>query len=257
MKLLIGCSLAALIASACTTTLASTNASPRTIIVNGEATVERMPDRFAIFATFRTRNSDKAAGLAELSAQAARVRDRAPGLEGLKDLRLEASSVKLAAIQDSDCVNKQGYGDDSGCPVTGRVGSLSFRVEGSPAAKAGQMLSLLSELGAEEVEIQSYSLGDPKKAEADVLAAAVADAREKAEAIAASSGARLGSLIKVQYGAGFEGDRFGGPAPAVLLESPAPQQVVTQQSVRPATNLDIAPGPITLNAKVVASFALE
>lgn len=244
---------AAIAASACATS--APTASLRVITVNGSASIELMPDRFTITATFRNRNPNQASGLAELSAQAVLVRDAAPALQGLKDIRIETTDVKLAAVQDAACMRNSDSDGSASCPVIGRVATIGFTVTGSPAARGGQLLSLLSQLGAETVEMQSYSLADPEAGHAKVLAAAVADARAKAQAIADAAGTRLGALQRVQYGQGFD-DRYGGLQAAMLMEIQQPQ-LVTRQSVSPVTDLDIAPRPITLDEHVIAAFAVE
>lgn len=228
------------------------------IVVDGSAQLELPVDRFTITAEFRSRNPNQAAGLAELSAALTRARQTASRLEGLQQIKIENSEVSISAVQDGECLEKSGYGADGACPVVGRLASASMTVIASPADRAGPMLSLLSELEAESVSLSGYSLREEADGRRRVLAAAVADARAKAEVMAASSNATLGEVVRIQYGAGFTPTPFGADGiPDFIVEVPQERQVATGQAVRPATGLDLDPRPMRVEARVTVGFAVR
>ncbi len=66
--------------------------------------------------------------------------------------------------------------------------------------KASQLADILSKNGATNVYGPSLQLDTAKKAEDQLTADAIADARKKAEVIAASGGAKLGQVISVAEG---------------------------------------------------------
>lgn len=242
----------ALLVSACTSMNASTT-EPRTIVVDGHATIKVQPDTFSLVGNLVSQNPDQAAGFAEVSDKLAAVRRTLPQLEGLARISIKADEVSIAAIREPDCA--MGGNRDQSCPVIGRIAVIGLQIEGSPASRAGQAISLLSQLGAESVELSGFSLSDPKPSKENAITAAVADARMKAEAIARSAGATITGLAKVQYGRGFGAER--GYADAFSLGgmwNDAPQVTTT---VEPIVNLDLDPSPIEVTEQVVAAFSVQ
>lgn len=228
-----------------------------TVVVDGQASLKFLPDEFLVQASFRTRNANQAEGLAELSRKLTAARGAISTLAGLRTYQFDATEMTLKAVQDTACVQGNRYGSDETCPVTGRFGSIDINITGTPSASAGAAVSILSELGAETVSLSGYSLSNPAEATQKAIEAAVADARSKANAIAAASGKRVSAIVKVQYGSGFTQDQYGGMAMAVLLPDDAPPGVVTQSTTRPITDLTLDPREVTVDAKVIAEFAIE
>lgn len=237
---------------------ASVDAPDSSIVVDGSARLEFVPDQFSVSASFRTRNPDQAAGLVELSDSLIRARSAVTRLAGLEDIQFEASDMELKAVQEAQCLRMSDYDAGGACPITGRFGSIDITITGRPSHLAGNAISILSEVGAESVELGGYVLVDPNRAQRETLEAAVEDARSKAAAIAAASGGQVGDLIKIQYGAGFTADRYAGvenPFSVMVLD--APNQVVTESTVQPATELSLEPRPVVFQTRVVAEFAIQ
>lgn len=236
---------------------ASIESNPSSIVVDGSARLEFVPDEFSVAATFRSRNPDRAAGLAELSESLNRARDSVTRLSGLEEIRFEASDVELKAVQEVECLAMSGYDGGEACPITGRVGSIDITIKGRPSNLAGNAVSILSEAGAESVELRSYVLTDPNQAQREAIEAAVQDARSKAVSIAEASGGQIGDIIRIQYGGGFTADRYGVQNPFSIAQEQAPSQVVTESSVQPATELSLQPRPVVFQTTVVAEFEIR
>lgn len=66
--------------------------------------------------------------------------------------------------------------------------------------RASELANLLTSSGATNVYGPNFSLDDTKKAETDLLQAAVEDAKTKAEILAESSGKKLGDIISINEG---------------------------------------------------------
>lgn len=239
--------------AACSTLPAGTSAT-RTIIVDGEASFRVMPDTFAVRAALVTRNSDQSAGLVELSSRLAQVKDSLPALAGLKHLQINSGDISLMPIYDMACMGRGGYGLDNTCPITGRIGTINLQIQGSPADRAGQVVSLLSQLGAESVELQSFTLSNMKSERDRAIAQAVEDARTKANAIAGAAGAKVMGLERVQFGNGFDSDRGGDNFSVMAVWNEAPPGAGL---LMPTVDLDVTPSPIEVSAKIVASFSVE
>ncbi|VAW05359.1 hypothetical protein MNBD_ALPHA04-552, partial [hydrothermal vent metagenome] len=225
------------------------------IIVDGEATIEVEPELFTLSASIRSRTDKQSAALAEISDKLAVIRDSLPQLEGLTHLTVDASEAVIRPIQDRECLERAGYGDRESCSVTGYFSSVAIKVKGSPANLSGYALSLLSELGAEEVSLKGYAIADIESARKSALDKAVEDARAKAVGIANASGATLVGPIRIQYGEGFgDASAYGSSRPSVMLGL---VEVSASRDVIPETELDLEPQPIKISEKVVAAFEIE
>lgn len=227
----------------------------KTIVVDGEASVEFAPEIFKISGSIRARTDNQAAALADVASMLARVRETLPQLEGLTHLSIETAEAEIVPIYNAGCVEGARYGQEGLCPVEGFFGSIKISATGSPAELSGRALSLLSELGVESVSLGSYSLLDNEKAREEAAAKAMQDARAKAEKIAEAAGATIGAPVKIQFGGGFPEMQYRGQAAAQdYLE----EVVVTgTRVVAPETDLDLGPQPIKFQSKVIAAFALE
>ncbi len=232
------------------------NAQPDQIIVTGEAALEFQPEVFSINAGIRARRENQDEALAEVSERLSEIRETLSLLEGLTHLSIDAAVAEITPIHDAVCLDAADYRMEMQCPIIGYFGALSLRVEGSPAKSSGSALSLLSQLGAESVELQGYSLKDRKQAQENALDAAVKDARQRAEKIASAANASLIGPIRIQYGEGFRDTGYDGGRGT--LNSP-PIIVVTAQkrTVKPNIDLNLDPQPIEIEAKIVAAFEIE
>jgi uncharacterized protein YggE len=242
--------------SACSTLPSAQAVGQRTIVVDGEARLQAKPDTFSVAAKLITTNSDQAAGLAELSAKLDRIRQTLPQLEGLKNIQIDTSDMKLGPIYEPACVRDNQYGSTVTCPVTGRIGEVELQINASPADRAGQFVSLLSQLGADSIELRSFSISDEKAWKEKAVAAAVDDARAKASSIAGAAGATITGLERVQYGGGFDAQSHG-VASAFSITAVYNDELQPSTTVIPTVDLNIAPTPIEVSATVTVAFGLK
>lgn len=235
---------------------ASLPATPakRTVVVDGEATIKVMPDTFLVSASLVTRSPDQSAGLAELSNKLVQVKESLPRLAGLKQLEINSNDIQLVPVYEPMCMRESGYGGNPSCPIAGRMGAIDLVVRGSPADRAGHVVSMLSQLGAETVKLQSFSLSNLKAEQDKAITAAVEDARAKASAIAMAAGSRVTGLEKVQYGRGFDESSSMDSFSIMSVWENAPQ---VGGLIAPTVDLDVTPSPVEVSVKIVASFAVE
>ncbi|NOX93676.1 MAG: SIMPL domain-containing protein [Alphaproteobacteria bacterium] len=228
---------------------------PKQIIVDGRATIEVMPDLFTVTGNIRSRSSSRADVLKDISEKLNVIREKTPSLQGLTHLSIEATEAEFRPILDPDCREKRRYDGAEVCPVTGYFGTVGLTLRGSPADLSGYVLSLISELGAEQVTLSTYTLVDRENAEQEAMENAVANARRKAEKIAASSGSSVLGVIRIQYGEGFSDSErylYGRP----MVSSPA-EELSPLDSYAPETALDLDPQPIRITEKITAAFEIE
>jgi len=86
--------------------------------------------------------------------------------------------------------------------------------------KIGGLLSGVVDRGANNVNGPNFTVDDPQEAREEARAEAIADAKERASAIAQSAGFRVGKLISIHEG-GFYGYDAGGDTANMRFESGA------------------------------------
>ena len=121
---------------------------------------------------------------------------------------------------------------------------LEFSVDN---ALLGRTLAALAAAPVDPEFHLSYALRDPESAKAALLEAAVEDARRKAGILAAAAGAKLGTLLQVDYA-------LSEPA----LETPRmAKAMLARNSVQESLDLDFQPDDIRATDTVTLIWALE
>jgi hypothetical protein len=100
-----------------------------------------------------------------------------------------------------------------------RVNNL-LRINIKDVARLSTLLAAVTDAGANSIQGISFGVEDPSALEASARAAAMADARQKAEALAELAGVELGDVLQIQLSGG------GYPVPSMgsrfALEAAAP-----------------------------------
>ncbi len=226
------------------------------IVVDGEGVVMATPDTFEIRATLYASGKDPAEATASIGRQISNVSGKLPTLEGLSAIEIGSANVSLAPIYDVQCLKTSEYSQRNACPVVGRSGNVRLSISGKPAEIAGNAASLLSELGAAEVEIQGFTLSDLSTKRSDATAAALADAQSKAKRLAQAMGVGLGEPLRVQYGEGLRDNfRYDEESRSYALAAPAP--ALSADRIAPEVALTVSVQPFEVREKVTAAFAIE
>jgi uncharacterized protein YggE len=162
---------------------AVSDATERTISVTGTGIVNVVPDRAVL--TFGVDTSATTAGAA-LSANSAAMRKVLAALRaaGIDTKDLQTSQVSLSPSYDEN--EEKIIGFDASNSVTVIVRTIS---------KAGALIDVAVKAGANQVDGPSLQRSDQGELGRKALAAAMADARANAQAIAAAAGLTLGKVI--------------------------------------------------------------
>lgn len=216
------------------------------IAVNGEAEIEVIPDSFRMSAVIRSRAGGKDSAIQEISSTLNRITVQLPDLEGLGSVTVEPSNVEIQPVYDRECAESR-Y-DDETCPVAGQFAEIFVDIEGAPADVAGNAFSLLSELGADEVEFDEYFLSDPASAEREAEKQAFDNARQKAQRLAAAANVTLLLPIRISSNQGRD---------AFYYDAEEDTVIVTGSRVQPKNILSITPPPITIQREVSVIFEIE
>jgi uncharacterized protein YggE len=159
-----------------------------------------------------------------------------------REMRQVLAALRAAGIRGEDVQTSQisvypSY-SESGSEVVGYEASNSVTAT-VPLAKAGDALQAAVGAGANQVDGPSLTKADTDKLYADALRAAVADARSRAEVLAAAAGVKLGEVVAIE-----EGSEPSGPIPYALDAAASPEQA------------PIEPGKQDIEADVTVSFAI-
>lgn len=208
-------------------TLASSSITPA-IITSGDATVSRKPDLAIVSAGIESDGSTASAAQTDLAAKAARL----------------ISRIKALGVPDSD-LNTTGYWigpvyDPNGRTVSGYRAGEQLQAKWHNVDTVGKALdAIVQEGGATNVSV-GFTLADPKSAQAEARTLAIADARSKAQAMAAAAGVRLGQVIQVSDLASYS--RFPAPASYGAAQSAPTQVPVGELQVQVTVEVDFAIG---------------
>lgn len=209
-------SVAALAAAVLWTALpARAETAPPLITVTGEAAVERAPDMATVSIGVTTLAETAAAALAANSDQMRAVIDRLKAA-GLAEADLQTTGLSVNP-------NWSGYDASSSAQtITGYTAANVLTVDIRALEGLGAVLDAAVSDGANTLNGLVFGLADPRPALDEARRAAVADARAKAELLAAAAGVGLGDIVSITEGGGF-----GGPVPmykATAAEAAVPVQ---------------------------------
>jgi len=131
---------------------------------------------------------------------------------------LKAAGIPAGSIQTSS-VSLSPVTSDQGDAIIGYSASNSVTTTIASLARAGEIVDAAVAAGANQVDGPNLTVSDQASLYQAALKAAVADARDKAQALAAASGLRVGAVSSVQE------DTSNGPitydtAKAAALSTP-------------------------------------
>ncbi len=177
------------VAPSASTLSAGQESVPRTVTVSGSGTANATPDIAYVQLGVQVIESD-----AELAVEESTDRMTAV-MEVIKDMGIDAKDVQTTQYNMSV---QQQY-DREGRPT----GEITYRVSNQVRVKVrdltmiGELLQKALAAGANTVGGVTFSIEDPKALQKQARDLAIADAREKAEQLAAGLGASLGPVRQV------------------------------------------------------------
>jgi uncharacterized protein YggE len=213
---------------------AQSEGDARVIVISGEGTISAPPDLASLRVGVSTQAATAAAALSENSERMAGlmalIAER--GIEA-RDVQTTDFSVQpvYQHLQDGRPPRLSGY-------QVRNIVHLRLR----DLSVLGNILDALVGEGSNTLSGLSFGLADPETAQREAEAAAVADALERAEAMAAAAGLRLGPVLRI--------DASNGSArPRPMMEMAA----------RAADSMDVpvAAGELSVSAQVRVTVELQ
>lgn len=234
-----------------TPAFAAPDDTPR-ISVSATASVQTPPDRATIAYTVHGEGASSDEAVASMVGKRERID---AGLASLH-IAVEAGTSRVAVTEGRGPDCRQNYGtarlSTGACAIQGYAADLTVSLRTAAVMKVGTMVGLLGRLGATDPRLESFSLAAPGEAQRRAIAAALADARAKAEAVAQGTGVKLGALISASNGSGYQ-DIVVTASRAV---APPPPPPVLSVPVAPPIGVALTPQPIQTQAQVTVVYAI-
>ena len=198
------------------------------LTVTGTGSVRTVPDRASFFFGVETQAATARAALTANTAEARRV------VEAIRGAGVAAADLQTSQVSLSPRTNENGTG------IVGYVASTSVTATIRDLARVGAVVDAAVGAGANTLSGPSLTRGDTDALYRQALRAAYADAREKADTLAAASGRTLGRVTAI-----VEGAQGGVPMPLAGRDAVA------------GSTVEIAPGTQSIDASVSVTFALS
>lgn len=249
MRHLIRLSLFALAAGASAAGAAVPEDTPR-IMVSGSGSVFTPPDVAVIAFTVHGEGDTPDAALRVLTAKQRAVE---AGLRGLVEEPAKGGEIALREVRSREC-RANNYGapqlSTGACAVIGHVADLALEIRTRNVARAATAAGLIGRLGGTDPRVSAYLLADPGEAQRRAMAAALTDAKVRAQAIAAGAGVKLGALLSAS-----DGGRIDDPED---IRVTAHRVVAAPPPPPPApVPVDVTPRPIRTEARASVTYRIE
>lgn len=223
-----------------------------TIVVSGSGEAETQPDQFQVGISIEGRGATQVEALRELATAQTRLIEALPRLRGLTDGRVTTGDINVAPNHDPACGTGEYDRDTSDCPIVGYSVGSNLIFTGSPAERAGDAISLASELGAVRARLDDFTLVDMRALQDTANRAAFADAERQARMLADASGRRIVRILRIQDPSARVVDTL-----AQMASEYADVVVTGSRMHSAAVSIAVAPPPVTATARVFVVFEIE
>lgn len=166
--------------------------SERSITVQGQGTVSAKPDLVTLSLGVQTTGKTAMEALALNSKQMGRVIHAIQGA-GIEEKNIQTSGINLYPVYEDRSLVQPGEQRE----IVGYRASNSVSVTVHDIDKAGSVLDVAIEAGANQVGGVNFGLSDTDTIVTDALIAAVKNAQAKAQTIADTLGVQLGAALVV------------------------------------------------------------
>ncbi|SEK44579.1 hypothetical protein SAMN05216382_0424 [Sphingomonas palmae] len=221
------------------------------ISVAGTGSVFTPPDVATVTWTVHGEGPTSDAALTQLNATRRAIDG---GVRSLTTATPKGGNVSIRAVRSRDC-NANSYGppqlDAGACAIVGYVADLSLELRTDQVSKAGTITGLIGRLGARDPRVSSFALADPRAAQARAMAAALADARTRAETIAQGARVTLGPILYASDSGNRDTpDEIEVTGAAMALPAPPPPPP-------PPIDVNVAPAPIETQATARVTYRIN
>lgn len=212
-------------------TLAAAQGVVNQLTVTGEGRVDVVPDMATVTLGVTSVADTAAAALAENSAQVAKV------IENLKTAGIEARDVQTSGLSLNP--NWTNYGTDSQPRIEGYTAQNMVTVRVRALDRLGSVLDAAVKDGANTLNGLTFGLSNPQPVEDAARAAAVKDARRKADVLTGAAAVLLGPVLSITESTGY-----AQPMPMFRADAAS------------APGVPVAGGELTVGASVTIVYGI-
>jgi uncharacterized protein len=156
------------------------------VITSGDATVSKRPDLAYIYVGVEAQAPTAAQAQRDLATLANKLIAKVKGL-GVPDKDINTSGYSVGPM----------YSPDGRAVITGYQAGESLNLKWHNVDNVGTAIdALVQQGGAMRISV-SFGLNDPKAAQAEARSLAIADARDRANAMAKAGGVQLGQVLRI------------------------------------------------------------
>lgn len=214
----------------------------RSVTVNSSETVSVVPDMAEVVYSVRTESGTAADCQQQNTASVAQV------TELLKSLGIEEKSIQTSDFSMRPVYNYSG----NTARITGYEAETVLTVSDLKIEDLGDILSQSVASGINTVQSITYQAGSYDQSYQEALTKAVDMARQKAEVLAAASGAKVGRVLTIQETSGYTQARYEDNAAVNTLN--ARKEMAFADTAEDMSQ--IMPGEIAVKASVTVEYEL-
>jgi hypothetical protein len=212
-------------------------AGPPRIVVLGRASVEVPPDHATLSIGVTARAATAGAAADETSAAAAKI------VAAARSFGIEAGDIRTGYVSlQPGFKNVREPGGGFAQQPDGYQATNNVQIRVRDLGRLGEVMRRGIGEGANRIDGLSFGLLDRAKAEREAHSAAVADARERATALAAASGVTLGPIREIR-----SAGRGGEPVRPLRMEALRAA----------ATEVAVEPGRLEVAAEVEITWSIQ
>ena len=200
----------------------------------------------SVVARVEGRGSTQSEALRTLSAAQSRLLEELPRLDGLTRGRVFTGEVAIDPLTNDACRERSRRGEE--CPPEGYYARTAIVFEGAPAERAGDAVSLASELGAVQANLDGYRLAGLDTLRAEANRAAFNDAQAQARRLSEASGRRIVGILRIQDPTAARPDGTSTNLDDVT---------VTGSRIQSAVRINVAPQPVEITSRLTVVFEIE
>ncbi|HET7714204.1 MAG TPA: SIMPL domain-containing protein [Bauldia sp.] len=202
---------------------------------SGEGFVMVVPDIAIVTIGVTTRAETARAALDQNSAETARVIAAITGA-GIEARDVQTSGLSVFPVYEERPPRADGEGGIVALPkIVGYQVQNEVRVTVREIGKSGALLDQVVSAGANQISGIYFDVSDPAAAADEALRKAIADARRKAELMAAAAGVRIVRILDISGGGSFPVFR----AERAAFDAAAPSVPVMPGETRVSANANI------------------
>jgi uncharacterized protein YggE len=206
------------------------------VSVVGEGTATGTPDRCIVYASLNAMAESVADAVSQVAALGSQVS------KSLRGAGVDAADIRTMNLSVSDVF------DQGKQKVTARVASYSVEVTVRQLERLGEHLAQIVSVAGDSLQVRALRLtiADTERLMREARSQAMDDARDKAEQLTASAGARLGRIVSIDEGSATSATPYRGYARTAL-----------SASSEPIAHLQVEPGSMSVSCKVAVTYELS